>query len=414
MVGDIIVTAQKRAENVQDVPISIVALSGETLDSTGVRSALDLPRLVPNLQANKGPTTASVRLSVRGLGAYGNSAVEPSAGVFIDGIYIPHPGSVFGTFLDVGSVEVLRGPQGTLFGRNTSVGAISLNSAMPTKDVSGSLAIESGTGERFKAYGDINFPLSDKVSVRIAGLGETFGGYYHNQFDGRRLGGVDTIAFRATVKAELTDTLTLVVRGDYQDRQIDSNAAVIVRNVGKLRQQGFELETTLRPDCRFTVNGAVAFLDSEFLSYQGAPGLPGFGGVQDLTGKSANNSSRWSGTAGVEWRDKLGSDGWSWSLRGDLSFTSAANLGQVTDGNPDTIQPEYALVGGRLSVYGPEEKWSVSVFAQNIGNKGYCALDVYQVFDGPLGLRNATDGSTLVRCIAGAPRAIGASASVRF
>lgn len=735
--ADIVVTAQKRAENIQNVPISIIAVSGETLENAGIRSALDLPRIVPNMVTSRGPQTASTRLSVRGLGASGNSAVEPSVGVFIDGFYIPRPGSVFGTFLDIDSVEVLRGPQGTLFGRNTAVGALNLRTAMPADTLSGGLNLEGGTGERYKADGYVNIPITDSIRTRTAAVIERFGGYYHNDHDGKRVGSVNTFAIRETIEADLSPNLTWVLRGDYtrltgdgqalyellpntltaagkarldmvmgagnydlkpfdfhgnqrlnsglsdrnlgfssdlswsvgndftlrllnsyrnwrnrqsvgdlsflplailsrdeafdnqshshelqiispkdqlldgrldfvaglyyqreiydinglenigkdycnlavpvpnrptclitpfdaageyhlaqrgrsiagygqasvkivpeliltlggrytddrksgrfvqtvsnpyfgirapedtplhfsdnrftyrinlaynptsetmlfatystgyksggfnsgagatvlssaqrtfapetiknyeagfktrffdrmvtlngtlyrmdvsgyQDRQIDSSGVAAVRNVGEVRQQGFELDGSIRPVHQLTLSGAVAYLDSEFLDYAGAPGLPAFGGIQDLSGQRANYSPRWSGTASAEWSDTIGTSGWNWSLRSDLSFTSDVNLSQVTDGNPDTIQKGYALLGARFTVFAPDDKLSFSVFGQNLTDKGYCSLAVYQVLDGPLGLRNMSTGSTLVRCIAGPPRTIGVSASLRF
>ena len=128
---DIVVTAQKRAENVQDVPISIAAFSGETLEKNNVVNIEGLAKVTPNLSVAKGAQTSYVRLAIRGIGAASNTTVEPSVAVFLDGAYVPRVGAVISSMLDMESVEVLRGPQGTLFGRNASVGAVSFHTAQP-------------------------------------------------------------------------------------------------------------------------------------------------------------------------------------------------------------------------------------------------------------------------------------------
>ena len=119
VVEEIIVTAQRRAENIQDVPVSITAFSGDFLVENGMVSIEDVSRMTPNFSVY-----GSNRLSIRGIGSSGNNAIESSVGVFIDGVYYPRPRSVIGKLLDVETFEVLRGPQGTLFGRNTVAGAL--------------------------------------------------------------------------------------------------------------------------------------------------------------------------------------------------------------------------------------------------------------------------------------------------
>ena len=124
--GDaIVVTAQKRAENIQDVPISIAAVSGEAMESANVLTVMDLGRVATNFQTVRSSNTGSTRIGIRGVGSLANTLIEPSVAVFVDGVYVPRSGSILGAFLDIDGVEVLRGPQGTLFGRNASVGALS-------------------------------------------------------------------------------------------------------------------------------------------------------------------------------------------------------------------------------------------------------------------------------------------------
>src|SRR5215217_3374274 len=130
----IVITAQKRSENVQKVPISVAAFSGQTLAKSNVTDISQLGKIASNYQATKSVQSSFMRVNIRGIGAIGNTTIEPSVAIFVDGAYVPRAGAVVSSLLDIESVEVLRGPQGTLFGRNASVGALSLHSAQPRFD----------------------------------------------------------------------------------------------------------------------------------------------------------------------------------------------------------------------------------------------------------------------------------------
>jgi iron complex outermembrane receptor protein len=213
---DIIVTAQKRAENVQNVPLSIVAVSGDTLRSAGTQNVVDLGRIVPNLQITPGAQTAGISFRIRGFGAQGNNSLDQDVASYVDGVYIPRPGAALTSFLDVKTVEVLRGPQGTLFGRNAAVGAVSLTSNDPSFDkVGGMIAVEGGNYKTAKAEGVLNVPLSANAAFRVAGLASTSGGFFKNLYDGNRLGGVDNYVGRASFKWSPSSSFTLTLRGDY-------------------------------------------------------------------------------------------------------------------------------------------------------------------------------------------------------
>ena len=218
---EIVVTAQKRAENVQDVPISIAAFSGDTLEKNNVVNLEGLGKVTPNLSIAKGAQTSYVRLAVRGIGAASNTTVEPSVAVFLDGAYVPRVGAVISSMLDMESVEVLRGPQGTLFGRNASVGAVSFHTARPKYDrFSGEVTGEIGNGDRYKASGYVNVPVGDKAAFRFAGSQQWFKGYWHNDFDDKQVGGTDDTILRGSFRGE-TGPVEWVFRADYAKLQGD-------------------------------------------------------------------------------------------------------------------------------------------------------------------------------------------------
>ena len=217
-VEEVIVTAQKRAENVRDVPLAISAFSEQTLEAANVDQLFDLQRLAPSLRVDNGARADKLRIVIRGVGSSGGTAMEPSVATFIDGVYIPREGATTTAYLDLEAVEVLRGPQGTLFGRNASVGAISLRSAPPRDDFDADVAAEYGTGDRYKLEGFVNMPVSDRFALRLAALGESFAGLYKNKLDGDRVGGVDTPSFRLSGKARITDEFQNLTRLAYSHR----------------------------------------------------------------------------------------------------------------------------------------------------------------------------------------------------
>ncbi|WP_221796381.1 TonB-dependent receptor [Aquisediminimonas sediminicola] len=746
---DIVVTAQKRSESVQRVPISIAAFNNAALTKANVSNILDLGRIATNFQTVRSSNTGSTRIGIRGVGSLANTLIEPSVAVFLDGVYVPRSASVLGAFLDMEGVEVLRGPQGTLFGRNASVGALSLRSALPRHELSGEVTGELGSFDRYKLSGNFNMPLGENVSMRMAGMGQWFKGAWKNRLDGKRYGGSDDVAFRGTVKADLgnlewivradytkldgdgvanfdfdpnsvsparlafikanfnggpdtnlndrymnqymatgmedknwgvsstasldiggstlklinsyrvwtndqldgdiiffpvslvdrtslfdskshnhelqfispekewlggmfdmvagvhyfqedfkigerlglgtsfcgvlvpagaartacntyyatnngrsatvqdvfqnaksiavygqgnihiADQLTLTVGGrwtsdkkhgrfaqasspftqtlratealvfpglkddrftyriglnykpsddvmifathstgyksggynsgggtpslstfdssgnliltrrifdretvknyemgiksswldralkanltlfrmdiaGFQDRAFDG-VSFVIRNAGSLRQQGFEFDLTMAPTRNFSVNGSFAYLDSEFTDYINGANLPGLTGTQNLTGRPNTFSPKWSGNIAVDWSGDIGSSGMSWAINGNMSFISDQYIGTALDANPQTLADGYVLMGTRLTLNGPDNRWAVSVFGRNLGNKHYRPLAVYQPLGAALGLNNTVfSGSSPNRIQASEPRTWGASATFRF
>lgn len=215
-VEEVVVTVQKRAENIQDVPLSIMAVSSKAMEAKGVETAKDLVRVVPNLRLDSIAQASGVALRIRGFGASSNAAIDPSVAPYIDGAFIPRPGAILTSFLDVGSVEVLRGPQGTLFGRNATVGAISIRSNAPsTSGFAAKVAGELGNYGARKIEGMVNLPVNDRFAVRAAGLATSTDGFVKNVRDGKTYGQSDTAAGRLSAKWQVTDNLTWTVRGDY-------------------------------------------------------------------------------------------------------------------------------------------------------------------------------------------------------
>ena len=173
VIEEIIVTSQRRSESVQQVPIAITAMSDTMLRNSGIDDLKELTQLAPALQASStNSETQGTVIRIRGVGTQGNNpAFESAVGVFIDGVYRSRPGAALAEMLDVERVEVMRGPQGTLFGRNTSAGAISMITAKPQFELGGYVEATFGNFNSYDVRGSIWGPLvEDKLAVRLSGL----------------------------------------------------------------------------------------------------------------------------------------------------------------------------------------------------------------------------------------------------
>ncbi len=183
-IEEIIVTSQKREENVQDVPISVSTFSDDFFTKSNVNTLRDMARYAPNLSLPQSSAVANQRIILRGVGSVGNSAIEPTVAVFIDGVYYPRPSSIVGSMTDLDRAEVLRGPQGTLFGRNASMGAINIVTKNPTNEHEGRIAVGYGDYDEKRVSGYINSAISEMVSARLAFQASERDGYGENTFTG--------------------------------------------------------------------------------------------------------------------------------------------------------------------------------------------------------------------------------------
>ncbi|KPF75116.1 TonB-dependent receptor [alpha proteobacterium AAP81b] len=194
---DIIVTATRRESSLQKTPIAISAFSQATLDRQQVRDVTDLARFVPSLQFSQQGDQSAVVLTLRGIGndsAY-TEVADPEVAIYINGVYSPRSQGASVLAYDLERIEVLRGPQGTLFGRNATVGALSFITAKPNFDgVSGYAEAIAGNYDRFGSRGAINLPLTDTLAVRFAFVTERNDGYADFQ-PAPNVPGIDPAAF---------------------------------------------------------------------------------------------------------------------------------------------------------------------------------------------------------------------------
>jgi iron complex outermembrane receptor protein len=213
----ITVTAQKREESVQDVPISMTALSGQMLEDRGLTDFQKLQDVAPNVRIQSTESSRSTSVRIRGIGSIGfNAGIDPSVGVFIDGVYQSRAAQAAGDLVDIDRVEILRGPQGTLYGKNTAAGAINVHTRRPSYDYQAFLEGRYGTFDLLDGRGWVNVPVvDDRVATRISGYRQVRDGLDRNLFDGDRVNDSDKWGLRSKTLFDISDTMDLIVIGDY-------------------------------------------------------------------------------------------------------------------------------------------------------------------------------------------------------
>jgi iron complex outermembrane receptor protein len=208
-IADIVVTAQRRSERVQDVPIAITALSGAQLQARGISSTLDIGNFVPNLvaQNNTGIGSANAYF-LRGLGSTETIATfDPPVGTYVDDIYLSRQNANNLSLFDVDRVEVLRGPQGTLFGRNTTGGAINVIMKQPGDTFAGYAEVGYGRYNKVLGRASVDIPLAPTFSIKVSGYFQNDDGYVKNVTTGERLNDDDGWGARIGLRGELSDSV---------------------------------------------------------------------------------------------------------------------------------------------------------------------------------------------------------------
>ena len=209
-IEEIVVTAQKRTESVQDVPISITALSGDDLARRGLNDLQEVARYVPNFDMPSSNNLRNVRVRIRGIGSSGtNPGIESSVGTFLDGLYMPTGGMNFGELTDINSVEVLRGPQGTLYGRNTPIGALNVTTRKPSDEFESLIKLGYGEYDQTNVSGYVGGGLGDTTAGRLSFWYRDREGYEKNTFTGDDVNDNEEWGVRGKLLFAPTDTVEI-------------------------------------------------------------------------------------------------------------------------------------------------------------------------------------------------------------
>ena len=213
---EIIVTATKREQTLQDVPISVSVTSSETVEKAQVRDLIDLQSIVPSLKVSQLNATGQTNFTIRGFGnGNGNDGIEASVGVFIDGVYRARTSAALDDLPEIERIEVLRGPQSTLFGKNVSAGAISIVTKRPQFDWGGKAEISLGNYGLINPKATITGPISDSLAFRLSGSFNERQGYFYNTSTKGLVNDRNRWSVRADILFQPSADFSLRVIGDY-------------------------------------------------------------------------------------------------------------------------------------------------------------------------------------------------------
>ncbi|TLV03902.1 TonB-dependent receptor [Dyadobacter luticola] len=218
---DVIISSRRRQESAQEVPIPITVIRGSTAEDAGAFNVNRLKELVPTVQlyvSNARNTT----LNIRGLGStYGltNDGIDPGVGFYVDGVYYARPAATALDFIDIERIEVLRGPQGTLFGKNTTSGAFNITTRAASFDPSGSFELSYGNFGYVQAKGSITGPISKKLAARVSFTGTQRNGLFYNVHTQQPINDINNIGVRGQILYTPSSKVAITVIGDVSDQK---------------------------------------------------------------------------------------------------------------------------------------------------------------------------------------------------
>jgi iron complex outermembrane receptor protein len=310
------VTATKRLTAVQDTPLAVTAFSGRDLEKAQVKDLTTLQSLVPNLSVEQHGDSGGVHVFLRGVGSTNHTEIgDPAVAFHVDGVYSPRPQGATVLMYDLASVEVARGPQGTLFGRNATAGSVNLVTAKPRLgDSSGHAGLVIGDRHRLGVQAAMSFPLGDKAALRVAAISERQDGWVEYQPrsnvqpGARKYGAVDQQGARVTLLWQPTESLTTTTAVEYYrdngagqvmlmqtPRAGQKWNSALIDTPGILEQDNVTLRTridwAITPAVELSYIGSVSSMARKNASDDDAGVLPGFKQEHRTEWSRFNNST---------------------------------------------------------------------------------------------------------------------------
>ncbi|HUD51102.1 TonB-dependent receptor [Parvibaculum sp.] len=351
---EMIVTAQKRSENIQKVPVAVTAFSAETLTDLGVKDVNDLTGLAPSLQIKSADASANPKIFIRGVGSNDFNPTSTNAvGIYVDGAYIGSPLAQGGQFFDLERIEVLRGPQGTLYGRNTTGGAINIITAKPTQDLEGYASAEYGNYNTLNLEGAVSDAIvPDKLAVRVAATYARNDGFTENRFTGNDVNNTNKWAGRMTFLFTPNEDVEMLTQ--FHGGQ-NRNGAIMAQHRGDPYSTDY-----------------LGYADTDNDPYAGSYNREGTDAV-DLLGGS--NSLTWNlGAVSL-----ISITAFDWSQRDDLEDTDASP-NALLESHYKSLQNQLSQELRLQSNGDTRLKWVAGLYYAREYLKTNSDLDIYGIF----------------------------------
>jgi iron complex outermembrane recepter protein len=353
--GEILVTATRRSEALSDVPLAVSAVTAETLQNSGASDIRQLNQLSPSLLVSSTSSEAGGGgARVRGVGTVGdNPGLESSVATFIDGVYRNRAGVGLTELGAIDRIEVLRGPQGTLFGRNASAGLISIITAKPKFEFDATAEATYGNRDTLRFVGGITGPLSETIAARLDGVYSKRDGFITDAVSGRKLNGRDRYLVRGQLLFQPNDELSFRIIGDYAKRDEECCAASYLTFANRSRDAAGNIVTSTNPLIT-AMRGLGAVLNDD--TYARVTSVtPGFGYRSDVTDWGISGELNYE-LGGATLTSITSYRKWGVERGQDADFNNLDILHRAADGNYDqgfkTFTQELRLQGeafdGRL------------------------------------------------------------------
>ena len=256
----IVITSRRRKEVLQDVPIAITVVGGSQIDDAGAFNVNRVKELIPSVQLYTS-NPRNTGLNIRGLGSpFGltNDGLDPGVGFYVDGVYIARPAAATLDFLDVEQIEVLRGPQGTLFGKNTTAGAFNITTRKPGFKPGGTFEVSYGNYGYVQAKSSITGPLGKKIAARLSFSGTQRDGTVYNKRTDQYINDINNLGAKAQFLYNVSDKTAITVSGDYS-RQRPNGYAQVVAGIVTTKRAAYRQFNAIIADLNYSLPSGNAF-----------------------------------------------------------------------------------------------------------------------------------------------------------
>ncbi|MCB1846687.1 MAG: TonB-dependent receptor [Halieaceae bacterium] len=346
---EVLVTARKREENLQEVAVAVSVVTAQTIEDAGLVRLTDISQLVPNMTYQENISNKFTNITLRGISSSGGLGNDPGVGVYVDEVYVARESGFNADLLDIERVEVLKGPQGTLFGRNTAVGAINIATKKPADEFTGMVLADVGDYDYQRYGGYLNGPLTDNLAAKISGVYHERDGYLDNTYGGT-VNTVDYYTFRGQALWAPMERLELLLIGDYRKDTSDGNN-LVTRNQGDPVNKNYEVSIPDSGSEDVEAKGVALTANYELDNYLLTSITSGnkidekyqndqdWSDLDALTGNDTRDNKQWS----QELRISSTSDSKLQWVAGLYYFNQQFDATQEAINGPDTIYAAFGL-----------------------------------------------------------------------